>query len=116
MNTPTYSPKINSTMRSAVLILCLAVTTSFSAPSWLDTVFGYQDPYSSPANDYNGYEQAPYTVTQQYQVGVDNNEGDICTCTNYYVTRDLSQGSILGSTGPAPLAPTCSTPGRRTAL
>ena len=64
-------------MRSAVLISCLAVTTSFSAPSWLDTVFGYQDPDSSPANDYNGYEQAPYTVTHQYQVWVENAGGKL---------------------------------------
>ena len=56
-------------MRSAVLIISCLVTTSFSAPSWLDTIFGYQDPFSSPTNDYNGYEQAPYTVIQQYQAG-----------------------------------------------
>jgi len=53
-------------MRSVVFFSCL-VTTSFSAPNWLDTIFGYQDPFSNPTDDYNGYEQAPYTVIQQYQ-------------------------------------------------
>ena len=60
-------------MRSVVLISCL-VTTSFSAPNWLDTIFGYQDPFSNPTDDYNGYEQAPYTVVQQYQAVDDFNQ------------------------------------------
>ena len=56
-------------MRSIVIFSCFFVTIINSAPSWLDSLIGYQDPYSNPSNDYNGYEQAPYTIIQQYQVG-----------------------------------------------
>ena len=57
-------------MRSIVIFSCFFVTIINSAPSWVDSLVGYQDFYSNPNSlNYNGYEQAPYTIIQQYQVG-----------------------------------------------
>ena len=77
-------------------LLSTLMLSSNCAPSWLDAIIGT----ASSDDKYNGYEQAPYTVTNSYGVKIMKHQ-----ILKYYqilfINRILRQGNMRVSTMPA---------------